>query len=340
MGSIFCSIDLQYKNPVGPVKENEEIIFRVKIDSYLGPKEVFIIFDRYWMQGSFEWKMQEVRREEDKVVFEAKIKAQEVNIYKYHFEFYSHDQKMTIYKKWNSFEGYVRPWNIHLEGEQWQLTVYRPITTHEEMSQGIMYQIFPDRFYKFGDVENLPPDRIYRPWGEIPFFSDDTICSDYFGGNLQGIKNRLKFLKKLGVTVLYLNPIWLAISNHRYNTSNYREVDPVLGTEKDLLELITEAHRNGMIIILDTVLNHTGSDSVYFNKDKRFQTCGAYNSKESQYYDWYFFSEYPNKYESWWGFQTLPKINQESRSFQEYMFGENGTLEYWYKLGIKVRCRR
>ena len=334
MGMVFCSTDVQYKNPVGPVKKGGVINFRVKIGSCLNPREVTLIFDRYWMQGLFEWKMQEVRREENEVVFEAKVEIEEVNIYKYHFEFWSYNQKMVICKKWNSFEGYVKPRNMQLEGEEWQLTVYTPIATHEEMSQGIMYQIFPDRFCKYGEIQNLPTDRIYRPWGERPFFEDDTICSDYFGGNLQGIRHRLKFLKELGVTVLYLNPIWLASSNHRYNTSDYREVDPILGTEEDLLELISEAHKNGMIIILDTVLNHTGSDSVYFNKEGRFQSLGAYNSMESEYFDWYYFHEYPNKYESWWGFKTLPKINQESKNFQDYMFGENGTLRYWYKLGI------
>ncbi len=334
MGKIFCSTDKTFKNPVGPVKPNDKICFRVKINVSLNPSDLYLIFDRYWMQGSIICKMEKIAKEGEEIVFEANIRIQEINIYKYHFEFYSNGQKKVITKEHMCFDGKIQDWHWNMEKEDWQLTVYKPTPTSKTMSDGIMYQIFPDRFYKFGKIEDLPKDRIYREWGEKPFFSDDLIGMDYFGGNLQGIKNRLEYLKKLGVTVLYLNPIWLANSNHRYNTSDYKEVDPVLGKKQDLIEFIDEAHRRGMIIILDTVLNHTGSDSKYFNKEGRFQSNGAYNSRNSEYYDWYYFSNYPYQYESWWGFTTLPKINQESISFQKFAFAEGGLLDYWYSLGI------
>lgn len=334
MGNIFCSIDAQFKSPIGPVKSDVQLCFRVRIDESFNPNNVYLILDRYWMQGSFMWKMEEIRREEREIVFEVNFKVQEVNIYKYHFEFYSYGQKKVISKQKGKFDGEILDWDWNMQREDWQLTVYKPICTHEEMSDGIMYQIFPDRFCKSEKLMNLPKDRIYRKWGEKPFFSDETICTDYFGGNLQGIRDRLKYLKSLGVTVLYLNPIWFADSNHRYNTSDYEVVDPVLGQAEDLIELIHEAHKYDMLVILDTVLNHTGSNSKYFNKDGSFNICGAYNSKNSEYYDWYYFSNYPYQYESWWGFPTLPKINQESLSFQKFVFAEGGLLDYWYSLGI------
>ena len=242
------------------------------------------------------------------VYFKTDMSDFEINIYAYYFSYVSFGNKKFIKRNDNY-------WDAHIRDDQfapnWQLTVYQPTKTHPNMNGGIMYQIFPDRFYNSGKVTNLPQDRIYRSWGELPYYDDSTICSDFFGGDLNGIIEKLPYLKSLNISVLYLNPIWESQSNHRYNTGSYENVDPVLGTMNDLKLLIDKAHSMGMIIILDTVLNHTGSDSIYFNRYNRYNSIGAYNSKNSSFRDWYFFhDDNINSYESWWGFDTLPKINQ------------------------------
>ena len=136
------------------------------------------------------------------------------------------------------------------------------------------------------------------------------LNNDYFGGDLKGITQKLDYIESLGVTIIYLNPIFEAHSNHRYNTADYMKIDPLLGKEEDFVELCSEARKRGIRIILDGVFNHTGSDSIYFNKERRYATVGAYTSKDSPYYNWYCFFNYPNGYDSWWGFDTLPKLNK------------------------------
>ena len=117
---------------------------------------------------------------------------------------------------------------------------------------------------------------------------------------------KLSYLKSLGVTCIYLNPIFEAHSNHRYNTANYLKIDPTLGTKSDFKRLCEKAKKLGIKIILDGVFSHTGSDSVYFNKNNRYKTLGAYNCKDSEYFSWYKFLNWPNEYVSWWNFDTLP----------------------------------
>ena len=133
--------------------------------------------------------------------------------------------------------------------------------------------------------------------------------NDYFGGDLQGIIEKLPYIKSLGTTVIYLNPIFEAHENHRYNTANYEKIDPLLGTEEDFKELCAKAKEMGISVILDGVFSHTGADSIYFNKFGRYgNNTGAYRDRNSPYYPWYSFTGYPDKYESWWGI-TLSLIH-------------------------------
>ena len=131
--------------------------------------------------------------------------------------------------------------------------------------------------------------------------------NDFFGGNLRGIIEKLDYLEDLGITVIYLNPIFEAYSNHRYDTADYQSIDPMLGTEDDFKELCNKAVEKGIRIILDGVFNHTGSDSLYFNKKGRYPESGAYQSKDSPYFHWYRFLEFPEKYDSWWGDRYVAK---------------------------------
>jgi glycosidase len=157
--------------------------------------------------------------------------------------------------------------------------------------------------------------------------------SDFFQGDLRGIAGHLDYLASLGVTALYLNPIFEAHANHRYNTADYSRVDPLLGTNEDFEALAAAAKQRGISIILDGVFSHTGSDSVYFNKERRYDEGGAYNDPHSRYSAWYRFHEFPNKYDSWWGFLTLPNVNETEPSYLDFICGENGILRQWLALG-------
>lgn len=230
-----------------------------------------------------------------------------------------------------------------------QITVYETgFDTPRWMSKGIMYQIFPDRFCK-GNPKNLERGEKYHKkmgrdvyihdeWEERPLFGPMPgkqfydPC-DYFGGDIEGIISKLDELKRLGVTCIYLNPIGEAASNHRYNTSDYKKVDPFLGTNEDFKRLCKIAKEKRIHIILDGVYSHTGDDSVYFNKKGNYPEPGAFQGPESPYYDWYSFDEEGN-YESWWGFQSLPEVNEMNEKFINYIInGKNSVLKHWLSLG-------
>ena len=203
---------------------------------------------------------------------------------------------------------------------------------------GILYQIFPDRFYRDGSMPDII-GRIQRNnWGETPYFRPNekgkVLNNDFFGGSFKGIEKKLPYLASLGITTIYLNPIFEAASNHRYDTSDYMKVDAMLGTEDDFSSLISSAEKYNIKLILDGVFNHTGDDSVYFNKYGKYPSVGAYQSKDSPYYSWYNFQEHPDKYGSWWGIDILPETNEESESYQNFIFGNDGVLKHWLRFGI------
>ena len=225
------------------------------------------------------------------------------------------------------------------ERMSWQITVHETqYTTPDWLKGGVMYQIFPDRFYKVGEIA-APDGKILRDdWGGTPNYRPNehgkVLNNDFFGGNLNGVTEKLDYLKSLGVTAIYFNPIFEAYSNHRYDTGDYMRIDPLLGTVDDFDRLISEGKERGIRVILDGVFNHTGSDSRYFNKNGTYDSIGAYQSTQSPYYDWYDFQRYPDEYSSWWGIDTLPAVNEHSQSYQQFIFGEYGVLKTWLRHGI------
>lgn len=231
--------------------------------------------------------------------------------------------------------------------DSYQVTVYDPdFQTPEYLHKGIMYQIFPDRFYrtappqKTKDIKKAHPEASYhKKWNEQPRLDispedGDNCALDFFGGSLKGICEKLDELQALGITILYLNPIFRARSNHRYDTGSYEEIDPILGNEADFQTLIQEAQKRGIRILLDGVFSHTGSDSQYFNRFGRYPTLGAWQSRQSPYFSWYSFEEFPNRYKSWWSFQTLPNLNKNSPEYREYLLKpKKGIIPHWLLAG-------
>lgn len=223
-----------------------------------------------------------------------------------------------------------------------QLTIYqKEFQTPDWLKQGVMYQIFPDRFARSEAYISPPMSKDFtlrEDWGDMPNHLPDEQGvirnNDFFGGNLQGMIENLDYLHSLGITVIYLNPVFKAYSNHRYDTGDYLQIDPMLGTNAQFQDLCQQARKKGMRVILDGVFNHTGSDSLYFNKEGRYPGIGAFQSKDSPYFSWYSFQEYPNRYEAWWGIDTLPSVREETPSYLDFMLrGEEAVVPYWLKMG-------
>jgi len=225
-------------------------------------------------------------------------------------------------------------------GGVWQLTVYdRSFKTPDWLVGGIMYQVFPDRFSRSKqEKKDVPADRkMHENWNDQPDWAPNeegkVTNSDYFGGDLKGIEEKLDYLKSLGVTCIYLNPIFEAHSNHRYNTADYSKIDPLLGNEEDFSHLCQVGKSKGIRVIIDGVFNHTGSDSVYFNREKRYGDVGAYNSKKSPYALWYTFRNWPDDYDCWWNFVTLPNVNELNPQYDNYINGYGGIIQKWITAG-------
>ena len=225
--------------------------------------------------------------------------------------------------------------------ERWQLTVYEDTGTPDWFGRGVTYQIFPDRFRRTGtpDVSGMVGRRwLHESWDDQPVFRPDEdgqiTNRDFFGGSLAGITEKLDYLQSLSVTTLYLNPIFEAASNHRYDTADYRAIDPLLGDEETFRTLCREAHKRGMRVMLDGVFNHTGSRSRYFNADGFYPELGAAQSQDSPYYDWYSFHPWPPDYDAWWGVKTLPAVNEQRPAYRQFIFkGEDSVVRHWLRCG-------
>ncbi len=228
----------------------------------------------------------------------------------------------------------------------YQITVYsKDLSVPLWFREGVLYQIFVDRFYngnRDGKVSNPKHNSLlHARWDNTPYYIRDpangrVVRWDFFGGNLSGVRKKLPYLKHLGIRAIYFNPVFVAPSNHKYDTADYHNIDPMFGDNASFQELCAAAAEMGISIILDGVFSHTGSDSIYFNKDGNYNSPGAYQSKSSPYYAWYRFRRYPEDYECWWGIDTLPDVNELEPSYREFIIsGKNSVLRYWHSMGVK-----
>lgn len=236
------------------------------------------------------------------------------------------------------------------EAEGFRLTVYkRGFDTPAWFRRSVMYQIFPDRFAFSHDGTAERGVEYHRALGQTPElhasleepvrywprpFESAYSPDDFYGGTLKGIEEKLPYLKALGVSVLYLNPIVEARSNHRYDTSDYRRVDPILGSNEDFSRLCRRAGELGIRLILDGVFSHTGADSVYFNRSGSYPEKGACQGAESEYFTWYDFHRFPDDYRCWWGFRDLPEVDEGNARWQDFVVtGADSVVKTWLRRG-------
>ena len=227
-------------------------------------------------------------------------------------------------------------------GDCWQLScIPSDFTTPDWAKGAVIYQVFPDRFRKEGDCDltgKLQPYTLHKNWGEEvswqPTPEGVVLNNDFYGGNFRGITEKMDYIASLGVTILYLNPISKSFSSHRYDTGDYKTPDPMLGTMDDFTQMCQAAHHRGIRVILDGVYSHTGSDSLYFDKNGTFGGNGAYCTPDSPYFSWYTFHNYPDSYNCWWNFDTLPTVKKMDPAFLEYIItGEDSVIAHWLKAG-------
>ncbi len=333
MVKVFDSQCELYKTPIGPLKEQEQLKLAVNLESVNGASNVMCVLTRLGsMPVNIEVPME--ANSNNLNVFETQICLNEPATYQYYFKFHAEGKEYFLRKKRGSFEAEICD---KYEFDSWMLTVYKPITTNPIMHSGIMYQVFPDRFAKDEErsQDSYPQDRLYRDWGEMPYSDEERVAKDFFKGSFNGAKSKIPYWKKLHVSAVYFNPIWLSSSNHRYDAIDYKQVDPVLGTLEEFKAFVDELHKNGMIFILDAVMNHVGSDSIYFDVENEHGTDGAYTSQDSSRRDWFYFDEEdPTKYACWWNVKTMPKLNYSSHGLVDEIFGKNGVIPTWFKYGV------
>ncbi|MBO7520402.1 MAG: glycoside hydrolase family 13 protein, partial [Clostridia bacterium] len=324
-----------YKEPFGAVKSGEKVTVRLLLH-----RDACVFSAYLRVINDFDSHVYEIELNggdwlDDYRFYSAEITLS-TGLYWYDFRYTSAHGQFFVVKE-NGGRGIVSC----EEGNRWQITVYdSDFTTPDWLKGGIIYQIFPDRFYCSGeDKSGVPDDRFMcDDWSKLPEHRQNgelcRLCNDYYGGDLKGIEKKIPYLKGLGVSLIYLNPIFEAHSNHRYNTADYMKIDPLLGTKDDLVSLCKAAKKAGIGIVLDGVFSHTGDDSIYFNKQKRYGEGGAYNDFGSPYHHWYKFNRFPDDYASWWGVPSLPETDEENENFCEFITGENGVIRHWLKAGI------
>ena len=203
---------------------------------------------------------------------------------------------------------------------------------------GVIYHIFVDRFNRGGDVKPKPGTVTDDDWHvipEYPLYNGAPLKNNHFyGGTLWGVADKLDYIKSLGINTIYLSPIFDAASNPKYDTADYLTGDSMFGGEEAFVHLLTKAKEKGIGIILDGVFNHTGSDSIYFNREGNYESVGAYQSPKSKYYSWYDFQSYPDKYTCWWGIDILPRIHPDVPACRKYFVGKGGVIDKYASLGI------
>lgn len=333
MRILYDSKSRIHKTPFGCVKDGEECTLSVHIPSSCMAESVSVQLER---DDGFKTdfplvKTKTVNRYE---IFTGSFSLSECGLYFYHFEIKTPSSAFKLMKFGESDT------NIE-DGNKWQLScIPKSFKTPDKFKGRVIYQIFPDRFFKYGECcldGKLEPYRVHADVNEMPDYLPDRngkiLNNDFFGGNLKGIEHKLDYLERLGVGIIYLNPIFMAYSNHRYDTCDYKRIDPMLGTEEDFSSLCRAAHARSMSIILDGVFSHTGCDSVYFDRYNRFGN-GAYHNADSPYVSWYDFKNYPNEYTAWWGIDTLPCTNETDEKYLEYILtGEDSVVKHWLRAG-------
>ena len=334
MRILFDSKLPQFKTPFGTLVPHQACTLHIHIPAAVGTTKVECIFNH--QDGSHCTTVTLPQRQPNGAyeIFSGSFALSDTGLYFYYFYITTETGGFRLFK-------YGDDTNME-DGSCWQLSCIPADFHTPDWSKGAtIYQIFPDRFCKSGTCDltgKLQPYTVHESWDEDVRWQPDAngkiLNNDFYGGNFRGITEKMDYIASLGVTLLYLNPIGKSFSNHRYDTGDYKTPDPMLGTMDDFRLLCHTAHAHGIRVILDGVYSHTGSDSLYFDKNRTFGGNGAYCTQNSPYYSWYQVHSWPDSYKSWWGFDTLPTVNKLDPAFISYVItGEDSVVAHWLRAG-------
>lgn len=330
---IFNSRDPRFKEPTGAVCSDTEVRFLVYVGAGLLAEEA-VLAVRFDKDGGTAWYGMSRATAGEFTSFTVSVRIHDTGLYWYWFRVKTQDGWVNVRKsaRGNRVEIYEED-----GGLPWLQSVYRRrYKVPEWIEGGVFYHIFVDRFAASGERVEMPGKVNRTDWGGIPEYrptpDGKVMNNDFFGGNLKGITEKLSYLEDLGVTCLFLSPIFKAYSNHKYDTEDYMSIDPMFGSEEDLKRLCEEAGRRGIRVILDGVFSHTGSDSLYFDRENRYGN-GAYAHPDSPYRDWYYIHD-DGTYETWWGIETLPRMNKDHPGWKAFICGEDGVARRWLRDGV------
>ncbi len=334
MRILYDSKSKDFKSKFGTLRENEACEINIHIPKHCKTLSCKLVFEDSAGKEYSVLSMKKTREYDSYEVYSRKFSLAEAGLYFYYFDITTPQSRFSLFK-------YSYDMTNMCEGEKWQLSCIPTSFKVPEFYMGkVMYQIFPDRFNKCGECDlskKLKPFTVHEDTSDVPLYLPNengrVLNNDFYGGNIKGIKEKIGYLKELGVSVIYLNPIFKAFSNHRYDTADYLKIDDMLGTEEDFVELCDAAHKNGMRIILDGVFSHTGRNSVYFDSEKIFGN-GAYSNESSPYREWFMFESYPEVYTSWWGIKDLPCVDENCDSYRNFIIRDgDSVVSHWMKLG-------
>ena len=334
MRILYDSKQLKHKTPFGTLSTGEKCTMTIYVPSTVQATMISCIINRadgsHAMNADIPFKEKEGPYD----IFQGTFSMYDTGLYYYYF---------YISQPFGGFRLFKQGDDANMEsGDMWQLSCVPATFTTPNWAKGaIIYQVFPDRFHKEGTVDltgKLEPYTVHPNWYEEvdwrPTPEGVVLNNDFYGGNFKGITAKMDYIASLGATILYLNPISKSFSSHRYDTGDYKTPDPMLGTVEDFKELCDAAHARGIRVILDGVYSHTGSNSLYFNKNGAFPGKGAYGDPESPYRSWFTFYNWPNAYNCWWNFDTLPTVNKMDPAFIKYIItDEDSVVAHWLKLG-------
>ncbi|MFC6176719.1 glycoside hydrolase family 13 protein [Companilactobacillus huachuanensis] len=336
----YDSFETSKKAPFGAVVEGTEIDFNIRVHSGNDIQQVIL---HVAQDGHWDTEHQ-LQMSQGSHAYRTKFTPKSSGLFFYYFEVITNQESCFYGCLDGGFGGEGVIYLNRADVQMYQLTVMSHVETIPDWYQhGLAYHIFVDRFNNGnpdGHINNPKPNSfIYGQKSDLPMYirnnKQEVVRWDFYGGNLLGIEKKIPYLKQLGVTVIYLSPIFEAMSNHRYDTSDYLKIDPMLGTLADFDRLVKKIHEVGMHVILDGVFNHVGVNSRYFNQAETYDTLGATQSKDSRYYPWFNFTKYPQEYDSWWGVTDLPTVNKENVDYQNFIYGnDDSVIDYWTSRGI------
>ncbi|MGB8857071.1 MAG: glycoside hydrolase family 13 protein, partial [Burkholderiales bacterium] len=363
------------KSPFGAVTAGTQLNFAVSASK--GISSVALVIEKRKLEGNQDiLEYRQVARvpmrktaDGEKEKWQAEYRFIDVSVYGYYFEAVIGD-KTFIYQNntdaifWTREKGSNGAGRVEERSDtprsirRYRQTVYAAdFTVPGWAKDAVYYYMFPERF-RNGDARNDPKPgtntyqdkdvEFHADWNQRPSKpktgdgSDDVHNNDFFGGDLAGIIEKLDYIADLGANVIYMTPIFTAVSNHKYDTADYRNVDPAFGSNEEFTRLCVEAKKRGIRIMLDASLNHTGSDSIYFDRFGKYRTGGAFENAKinaaSPYADWFSFDAVqtdPNKqYKGWVGVLDLPELNKASKGFRQFAFGaDDSIMRLWLERG-------